>query len=91
MIHNQTFMGIERINKSCSSYPCHEGLEDCTFCYCPLYPCEITEYGGKYLTIYKGTSKEKIWDCSKCTWIHTRSFVDQIYEVIRLKIKQQKI
>ena len=72
-------MNTERINKACSSYPCHEGLEDCTFCYCPFYPCEDEGHGGKYLTVYQGTTKEKIWDCSGCNWVHKKNFVDVVY------------
>jgi len=34
---------------------------DCSFCYCPLYPCGNTTLG----TWYKG-----IWDCSGCDVIH---------------------
>jgi Zn-finger protein len=82
-------MEYQRINKVCSSYPCHEGLEDCTFCYCPLYPCGNEIYGGKYLTIYQGTEKYKIWDCSGCNWVHKKNFVDEAYIILKenLKIK----
>lgn len=80
-------MEIERINMACASYPCHKGLEDCTFCYCPFYPCELAEYGGKYLTVYKGTTKKKIWDCSDCNWVHKKNFVDAAFNVIRENTK----
>ena len=29
---------IQRVNQACSYFPCHEDLEDCTFCYCPFIP-----------------------------------------------------
>ncbi len=35
------------INEECSYYPCHQNLEDCTFCYCPAYPCYMRELGEK--------------------------------------------
>lgn len=76
-------MEIKRINQVCAAYPCHKELEDCTFCYCPIYPCNNTERGGRYLTIYNGTSKEKIWDCSNCNWIHQKDVVDKIFENIK--------
>jgi len=62
-----------RINKGCIYYPCHERskLEDCTFCYCPIYPCEISER-GKWLENGK-------WDCSNCTWIHEKHRVDKLF------------
>lgn len=76
-------MGILRINQNCPHYPCHKDLEDCTFCYCPFYPCENTEYGGKYLTIYQGTTKTKIWDCSDCNIVHKKEFVDTAHRVLK--------
>jgi Zn-finger protein len=74
-------METRRINKNCSSYPCHDinKLEDCTFCYCPLYPCEVKER-GKYL-------ENGYWDCSKCTWIHEKIVVDNIFQLIKNKIR----
>jgi Zn-finger protein len=55
------------IKKDCPYYPCHEKLEDCTFCYCPIYPCK-NEMLGKWLI----SKKKKIWDCSDCTIVHKR-------------------
>lgn len=83
---------MERINTVCSAYPCHEGLEDCTFCYCPFYPCGQIEHGGRHLTVYKGTVKEKIWDCTGCNWIHKKNFVDKVFEIIReeTKVRNEK-
>lgn len=76
-------MNALRINKECSSYPCHKDLEDCTFCYCPFYPCMNKENGGKMLTVYQGTTKCKIWDCSECNLVHKKEFVDKAYEIIK--------
>jgi precorrin-3B C17-methyltransferase len=63
-----------RINKACSAYPCHENLEDCTFCYCPKYPCKDTKL-GKYL-------ENGYWDCSNCTWPHQKERVDKLFEFL---------
>jgi len=68
---------MNRVNKACAYYPCHKNLEDCTFCYCPYYPCGNTER-GKWL-------KNGIWDCSDCEWIHQKKTVDEIFELIRQK------
>lgn len=83
-------MNTSRINKSCSSYPCHKDLEDCTFCYCPYYPCEDFSSGGRYLTIYDGTGKHKIWDCTQCVLPHKKEFVDEIYKLIKENKKLPK-
>ncbi len=52
-------------NKECDSYPCHFEGQDCTWCYCPLYPC--LNKNGEYVT--SGTGR-RIWDCSRCDAIH---------------------
>lgn len=71
---------IQRVNKSCSYFPCHKKLEDCTFCYCPFYPCQ-DEKLGRY--IYSTKRKKKIWSCHECSWIHKRKTVDRIYTCIK--------
>jgi len=70
-------MEISRINKACTYYPCHDKnkLEDCTFCYCPKYPCGHLNL-GKMLD-------NGIWDCSGCTWIHEKQRVDNIFEYLK--------
>src|SRR3989338_9112249 len=70
---------IKRINKACSYFPCHEDLEDCTFCYCPFYPCQ-EEGLGRY--VYSSRLKKKVWSCKDCDWIHQRKTVDRIYRLI---------
>jgi Zn-finger protein len=71
-------MEANRINKACAAYPCHDKdkLYDCTFCYCPLYPCYDTAKGT--LLIHN-----KTWDCSKCTWIHQKEIVDKAFEILK--------
>ena len=56
------------INKriSCQYYPCHFPNQDCTFCYCPYYPCLDERTKGKY--VFKDNSK--VWSCSNCKIIH---------------------
>jgi Zn-finger protein len=69
-------MEKSRVNHRCYYYPCHDEdkLKDCTFCYCPLYPCNIDER-GKYL-------ENGVWDCSTCTWPHEKERVDKIFEFL---------
>ncbi|MBI5124200.1 MAG: sirohydrochlorin cobaltochelatase [Candidatus Omnitrophica bacterium] len=70
---------VNRINRHCSYFPCHAGLEDCTFCYCPFYPCKDTQ-SGKF--IYTKTNN-KVWSCEDCGWIHKKKVVDGIFRMIR--------
>jgi Zn-finger protein len=70
----------KRINFACRYYPCHNNLEDCTFCYCPFYPCQDKTKGGKFIII----NKDSIWDCSDCNYIHKKIIVDKLFRLIRL-------
>lgn len=63
------------IDKGCKYYPCHKGLEDCTFCYCPFYPCEDVSTGGKWIT-------EGIWSCKDCNWVHRTEIASKVLEKI---------
>ena len=60
----------------CDYYPCHFEGNDCTFCFCPFYPCLEGSTGGKYVTS-KRTGKE-VWSCKKCVWIHDKAVAKSI-------------
>ena len=62
----------DELNKDCVYFPCHDIIEDCTFCYCPFYPCDNTERGE-----WIHNKAEKIWDCSNCNWIHLKDTVNK--------------
>lgn len=68
-------------NKQCAYFPCHAGLEDCTFCYCPLYPCEDEKKGGYWLRSEK-IEGGKIWACEECTWMHQTENVREILKYV---------
>lgn len=70
---------ISRVNKHCAYFPCHTGLQDCTFCYCPFYPCKDARR-GKFVT---SKNKQKVWSCEDCNWIHQRKTVDGQFQLIR--------
>lgn len=72
---------MDRLNRHCAYFPCHECLEDCTFCYCPFYPC-LNERLGRY--VYSRRLKKNIWSCANCGWIHKTRVVDNIFGLIRL-------
>lgn len=65
---------VEGPNFQCDYYPCHAKGENCTFCYCPFYPCGDSSTGGKWI-------KEKgVWSCESCNWIHEDKTVNCIME-----------
>lgn len=52
---------------NCEYYPCHhfEG-QDCTHCFCPLYPCKDEEL-GRFVRTKRG---KRFWSCIDCTLVH---------------------
>lgn len=70
---------VNRLNRHCGYFPCHKKLEDCTFCYCPFYPCADERLGAYIIS----KDKRKIWSCSDCNWIHNKNVVDNIFSMIR--------
>ena len=67
---------IADLDKKCEYLPCHKGLEDCTFCYCPFYPCYQDDTGG-FEKINSKTGKP-IWSCSSCIFPHKAENVKRI-------------
>ncbi len=65
-------------NESCEYYPCHYAGQDCSFCYCPFYPCEDGRLGLHVLN----RRKKKVWDCSPCLMIHDTGIAKEIYRLI---------
>jgi adenosylcobinamide hydrolase len=53
----------------CPYYPCHhfEG-QDCTYCFCPLYPCEDQEL-GEWIFSSRGYP---VWTCKDCRLLHEK-------------------
>jgi Zn-finger protein len=70
---------LKKLNKACKFFPCHAGLEDCTFCYCPFYPC-LDERLGKY--VYSSKQGKGIWSCQSCSWIHKNKVTAEIFTLI---------
>ena len=62
--------------ESCEHYPCHFSGQDCTFCFCPFYPCK-DERLGKYV---KTTSGEVAWSCIDCDITHQKDIVREILD-----------
>ncbi|MCP4763872.1 MAG: hypothetical protein GY870_19025 [archaeon] len=59
---------IMGLDLKCEYRPCHSELEDCTFCYCCFYPCNIKDTGGKI--VISSTTGKPVWDCSFCILPH---------------------
>ena len=70
---------IKGSNLNCEYYPCHFKGQDCTWCFCPFYPCGDIQVGGKW--IVKSWSR-KIWDCSSCNWIHKPEVAHEVLKEI---------
>ncbi len=66
-------------NTSCESYPCHFEGQDCTWCYCPLYPC-LYDKNGEY--VVTGTGR-RIWDCSNCVTIHKKNTASKVLNILQ--------
>jgi precorrin-3B C17-methyltransferase len=64
--------GSKGPNLGCEYYPCHQHPQNCTFCYCPFYPCGDPSTGGHWI------KEKKVWSCDQCTWIHQDNTVQCI-------------
>ena len=74
-------------NLSCDYHPCHFEGQDCTFCYCPFYPCNDTDLGCDI----EGRHGSKIWCCTDCLFIHRQDVARFIMsEIRRLGITEAK-
>ncbi len=66
------------IDMNCDYFPCHKGLKDCSFCYCPFYPCYHDKTGGEEIISQK--TRKPVWSCAKCLIPHNPAYVNKIYE-----------
>lgn len=57
---------VKGSDRSCEFYPCHFEGQDCTFCYCPLYPCLDLQLG----TFVHSRKGGEVWSCEHCYWSH---------------------
>ena len=52
-------------NSSCAWYHCHFKGQNCSFCFCPFYPCMDADLGQ----MVEG-KKGPVWSCQECYWMH---------------------
>jgi len=56
----------EWIPENCPYYPCHHYADqECSFCYCPLYPCMDEDLGHMI-----ETPNGDLWSCMDCLLVH---------------------
>ena len=73
-------------DRGCPYHPAHFTGQDCSFCYCPFYPCNDTTFGSELQGRHG-----PVWNCSDCLFIHRTPVVRFIYsEIERLGIKDAR-
>lgn len=60
-------------NLACDFHPCHFKGQNCSFCYCPFYPCNDVDFGKDLIAKKTGNL---VWDCSSCFFIHRNDVVE---------------
>ncbi|MCQ2079487.1 MAG: cobyric acid synthase [archaeon] len=65
-------------NSSCAYNPCHFKGQNCTFCYCPFYPCHDERLGYEVPSEKLGS----VWSCEDCLLIHRDFFVEDVMGTI---------
>ena len=76
VLHSYRTLGAIR---DCEYYPCHPDLEDCTWCFCPFYPCEDESTGGRWFR----RGKREVWSCASCHWVHNPETAAKILEKLK--------
>ncbi|MDD2410089.1 MAG: cobyric acid synthase [Candidatus Methanomethylophilaceae archaeon] len=78
-VEEEVERGIAGPDHGCPYHPSHFIGQDCTFCFCPFYPCEDTKF-GKFIGSRRG---KQVWDCSDCLFIHRKEVVGFVMDEIR--------
>ncbi len=65
-------------NQECPYYSCHFEGQDCSLCFCPLYPCMDPNLGS----MVKARSGGEVWSCEKCYWTHRSDVAAMVAERI---------
>lgn len=83
-IKNKVCLELEKgdigSNTECPYYPSHHKGQNCSFCYCPFYPCMDKDLGREILSKKNGAD---IWDCSSCLFIHRNDVVEYSFKRFR--------
>lgn len=78
-------------NLGCEYYPCHRHPQNCTFCYCPFYPCGEGSTGGKWIKKREfGVVKIVIGFITTKQWSAYRpSYQGYLKKLMTLRIKRR--
>ncbi len=68
-----------RSRLDCEYYPCHFEGQDCTFCFCPFYPCEDERTGGEFVNKSTGGT---VWSCARCDLIHRGEIAEKVLNAL---------
>jgi len=71
--------GLKGSDTSCEYYPCHFEGQDCTWCFCPFYPCLNLFMGGEFRRYRDG---KLIWGCKNCIWIHIPENAEKVFNLL---------
>lgn len=63
----------------CEYYPCHFEGQDCTFCFCPFYPCRDERTGGELI---KRAAGGEVWSCATCHIIHKGDVAEKVLKAL---------
>lgn len=66
-------------NLSCPYHPCHFRGQNCSFCYCPFYPCNDGRLGYSV----RGHRGDDVWSCEDCLFIHRDFLVKDVMDAIK--------
>lgn len=66
-------------NTECPYHPSHFKGQNCTFCYCPFYPCNDPDLGHNIVS----RNGKDLWDCINCLFIHRNDVCEFVMSEIR--------
>lgn len=66
-VREELLRGYLGPDENCPYHPCHYRGQDCTYCFCPFYPCEDSDLGEFVISSRNG---EEVWSCVECHLMH---------------------
>ena len=79
VLRSQMTRGLIRGDRECANFPCHHADQNCTFCFCPLYPCEDPLLGTFVTSRRTGG---RVWSCQSCLWMHRDDVAASLFEIM---------
>ena len=79
VLRSQMARGPIRGDRECPYFPCHHQDQNCTFCFCPLYPCEDPLL-GEYVTSMR--TGGRVWSCMDCLWVHRDDVAASLFSLL---------